>query len=480
MKKFSYILLVLILLVNFSLRLYKIDSPIADWHSWRQADTASVSRLYVKNGVNLFAPKYQDLSSVGTGYNNPEGYRFVEFPIYNAIHAEVYKLYPKFSLEKWGRLLAVLFSTISAFFVFLIGRRFLGTKGGLLSSLIFAVLPFNIYFSRVILPEPMAVAAITSSLWFFIRFIDDHKWELAISAVLFALALLLKPYTAFYLIPMAYLAFSKFGVKRIFSQIELWLFLLSFVPLLLWRGYMNAMNFLPGIPFWKWAFNGDNIRFKPSFFWWIFEERLGRLILGTWGVVPFVFGFLTKIKDDFKWFLPSLFVGQVAYWLVVATANVRHDYYQTLSIPAISIILAGGIMTLWNLPAGRQAQKFDTTLRRTIVVVCLALSFAFSFYQVKEYYKINHPEIIVAGAAVNRLTPTDAKVIATYDGDTAFLYQTNRSGWPFVTLPIDEMVNRLGAQYYVSVSFDKQTEEIMSKYKVIEKTNEYVVIKLND
>ena len=417
-------------------------------------------------------PKYHDLSSVGTGYDNPQGYRFVEFPIYNAFHATAYKLYPEFSLEKWGRLLSILFSTISAFFIFLIGRRFLGRNGGLLSSLFFAVLPFNIYFSRVILPEPMAVAAVVSSLWFFIRFVDGHKWELLISSLLFALALLLKPYTVFYLVPMGYLAFAKFGFKKIFGRMELWLFLLSFVPLLLWRGYMNAMNFLPGIPFWKWAFNGDDIRGKPSFFWWIFEERLGKLILGTWATAPFIFGFLTKIKDEYRLFLPAMFAGQVTYWVTVATANVRHDYYQTLSVPAISIILAGGVLTLWRTNLG------EASIRRLVVIGSVVLGLGFSFYQVKEYYKINHPEIILAGAAVDRLTPQDAKIIAPYNGDTAFLYQTGRSGWPFITLPIDQMISRLGAEYYVSVNFDKQTNEIMEKYKVIEKRNEYVVVDL--
>lgn len=472
MKKFNLLLLAGILLLNFGLRLYKLDNPIADWHSWRQADTASVTRSFVKSGVNLLNPQYHDLSSTASGYENPSGYRFVEFPIYNAIHATLFEFYPAWTLERWGRLLSIAFSTISAFFIFFIGKRFLGTGGGLLSTLFFAVLPFNIYFSRVILPEPMAVAAVTSSLWFFIRWLDGRRWEIFVSSALFAAALLLKPYTVFYLIPVGYLAFARFGFLGVLGRVELWLFLLSFVPLLLWRGFMNSMNFIPGIPFWKWAFNGDNIRFKPSFFWWIFEERLGKLILGTWAIVPFVFGFLTSKKGEFPWFVHALFAGQVLYWVVVATANVRHDYYQTLSVPAIAVVLAAGTKLLWNLKVG------EDKLRRGVVLGSIILGLGFSFYQVKEYYKINHPEIIIAGQAVQRLTPQDAKVIAPYNGDTAFLYQTGRVGWPFVTLPMDKMINRLGAQYYVSVNFDKQTLEVMEKYSVLEKTNEYIVIKL--
>lgn len=42
----EYLVVPIILLIALFLRLYEIDGPIADWHSWRQADTASVSRIY--------------------------------------------------------------------------------------------------------------------------------------------------------------------------------------------------------------------------------------------------------------------------------------------------------------------------------------------------------------------------------------------------------------------------------------------------
>lgn len=82
----QYFCLALIILLGFYLRLYKIDSPIADWHSWRQADTASVSRNFVKESFNPLYPKYDDMSGVSEQpYPNPGRFRFVEFPIYNII-----------------------------------------------------------------------------------------------------------------------------------------------------------------------------------------------------------------------------------------------------------------------------------------------------------------------------------------------------------------------------------------------------------
>ena len=69
-KYIEYIILTLLLIFGLLVRLYKIGNPIADWHSWRQADTASVTRSYVNLGLNLLYPKYQDISKIQTGYFN--------------------------------------------------------------------------------------------------------------------------------------------------------------------------------------------------------------------------------------------------------------------------------------------------------------------------------------------------------------------------------------------------------------------------
>lgn len=112
---------------------------------------------------------------------------------------------------------------------------------------------------------------------------------------------------------------------------------------------------------------------------------------------------------------------------------------------------------------------------------------AFGWYQIRDFYNINHPEIVEAGRTLDRLTPQKALVIAPYEGDTAFLYQTGRKGWPIVQDPIDIMVKK-GADYYVSTKFDDQTRELILEaqkkttdkkpYKIIEFTDKFVIIQL--
>ena len=89
--RIDLILLCSILLIAIVFRLYKINTPLADLHSWRQVDTAAVARNYTRTGIDLLHPRYDDLTSIESGKENPEGLRFVEFPLYNAIFAFLYE-----------------------------------------------------------------------------------------------------------------------------------------------------------------------------------------------------------------------------------------------------------------------------------------------------------------------------------------------------------------------------------------------------
>jgi hypothetical protein len=486
MKYTAHVLLLILLIGAFVVRLYRIDTPVADWHSWRQSDTAAVSRIYKDEGIDIITPRYYDISAIQTGLFNPEGYRFVEFPIFNILHAVLSSWFPLSSLansfEVWGRLISIASALVTTFFLYVLGTRLMGKWGGLIVAGLHAFLPYNIYFTRVILPEPMTVMFAVVSLYAAVRFIDtDKKSWLFTSAVMFCFAMLLKPYIAFYGVPIAYLVIKKYGFKNIFKdKVLLSALAVVIIPLLLWR--LRLSQHPEGIPFYKWAFNGDNIRFRPAFWNWLFGERIGRLILGVWGVVPLSIGLITLLEKDAqrdvrtmqweRWFLPFCALGVFVYLALVATANVRHDYYQAITVPIICLVVAHGALVMWD------SIHFNKWLSRGVLILSFGVMFIVSALQVREYYKINHPEIIAAGAAVDTLAPKDALVIAPYNGDAAFLYQTKRRGWPFVELPIPELIDK-GASYWVSVNFaDPQTVEVMEKYTIVQQTPTFVIVDL--
>ncbi len=467
-----YLILISILLGAFFVRLYKIQNPIADWHSWRQADTASVSYLYVRDGIELLRPRYFDISVIQTSYFNPNGYRYVEFPFFNVVHALGFKYIGHFNFDEWGRLVSVLSAVTTTAALYFLGKKVIGTFGGLISAFVYAFLPYNIYFTRVVLPEPMGVMFATIGLLFGVYYFDKYKKRyLILTSIFFACAILMKPFFAFYALPLVYFAWKKYGLVGILKQKAL---LISFdavlIPFFMWRGWMNYGDRFTGIPFFAWLLNGDGIRFRPSFWNWIFAERIAKMIMGMWGVVPLSIGFLHSAKKYPVVFLSA--IGMLCYLCLVATANVRHDYYQTMIIPALALCVALGVVWLWS------DSPFHKLPTRIFVVFSLCMMLLVGWYQMRDDYQINRASIVTAGDAVQKLTPVNARVIAPYNGDTAFLYQTKRFGWPVVDRSIDELIAQ-GADYYVSVNYDSDTNNLMHMFKTVEKTDQYIILDLH-
>ncbi|MDO8657813.1 MAG: glycosyltransferase family 39 protein [Candidatus Levybacteria bacterium] len=430
MKKREFFLLLIILLGAFAVRLYHFDAPVADVHSWRQVDTSAVSRNFVKNGFDLLRPKFEDLSIAVSLTDNPQGYRFVEFPIYNAAQAGLFILFDKFTLEEWGRLVTIFSCLISIVFLYLLVAKYMNARTGLFAASFFAFIPYSIYYGRVILPDQSMVAVVLVGTYFFSNWIEKPKFSIynfqfSIAVAAIAAAFLLKPYALFFTLPLIYLVWHRFGFGLL-KKWQLWIFLIvTIVPFGLWRLWMNQPEFLPGIARSDWLFNGNHIRFKGAFFHWLFADRIGRLILGYWGVPFFVLGILQKINKKENWFFFYFIVSSLAYMTVIATGNIQHEYYQVLIIPTLAIFMGKGVDIVFE-----KRDVFNRWVSYVAIAVSVAFMLAFGWFAVRDNYSIQHPHIIDAGQAVDRLTPKDAKVVAPYNGDTVFLYYTNRQGWP--------------------------------------------------
>lgn len=428
MKKSQFILLVLIAVLAGTLRLWRIQYPIADWHSWRQSDTAAVARNFLRFGIDPLRPRYDDLSNIQSGKDNPMGWRMVEFPLYQTTGAIVAKLFPQLSLEVWLRLLTIGASVGTTIL--------LGLMTGILPAFVFAVLPFSIFYGRTILPDQWMV------FWAILSIYLVRK-HLLLAAVSGAIALLAKPTAIFLLLSAIFL------LKKNFIGLFVY-WIIGLFPLIVWR--MWILNFPEGIPVSQWLLNGNGIRFKGAWFHWLFAKRLGELILGYWGLVPFALGI-------------SAFwgIGTLLYVIIFASGNVQHDYYQILIIPAVSVFVGRGLKKM----------------RPLLAVTCFLFMIAFSWYTVRSYYWINHPEIVEAGIAADRLLPKDAKVIAPYSGDTTFLYQTKRQGWP-QGFDIEEKM-KMGATHYVTVSptdSNGETKDLAQRFTVLVRNDTYAIIDL--
>lgn len=488
MKKINTnILLAIIILLTFFSRMYRIDNPIADWHSWRQSDTASVTREYVKHGIDILRPHYQDISDLQSGQDNLEGWRMVEFPFINVGIASIIRLNPKLEINIISRLVSIWFSVGAVISLFYLVKTISGKSVAFYSSLVFALLPFSVFYGRAVLPEPAMLFFSTGSLLFFQLYLQNKNKlkQLAsylLSLIFLMLALLLKPFVAFLGPVYLVLALLKYK-KSIFKHVELIAFAgAAFVPFYYWREWIK--QFPSGIPASSWLFNSNGIRLRPAWFRWLFYERLTKLILGWWGwlfIISNLHGL--KFNSKAKWFKEtfpeiliygSWIIGILIYMIVIATGNVRHDYYQVLALPIVSILVGRGI----SLMIPHLTKVLNKKAAYFITTIIFALMLKGAWNNVKGYFNINHWEYIEAGKVIDAITPPDAKIIAPAFGDTAFLYQTNRRGWP-IGFDIESKVEK-GATYYVSSSYDDEARAVEEKYTLVIKTDKFIIIKLEE
>lgn len=476
MKRYL-ILLFIVLIGAFVVRLYKFDAPVADWHAWRQVDTSAVSRNFVQNGFDVLRPRFPDLSKAVSLIDNPQGYRFVEFPIYNVAQAGLFKFFDRFTLEEWGRLVAIFSCLASIVFLYLLVAKYVNSRAGLLSIFFFAFVPYNIYFGRTILPDQLMVASLLAGTYFFSNWIERPKFSIfnfqfLLSIISIAIALLLKPYALFFALPLIYLTWHRFGFGLL-KKWQLWLFLLiAIMPLGLWQLWINQKQFLPGIPRNDWLFNGNSIRFKGAFFHWLFADRIARLILGYWGLPFFVLGILTKINKKENWFFFYFIISSLIYMTVLATGNIQHDYYQILIMPTLVIFLAKGVDFILQ-----RKDVLNRWVSYLMVAVGVIFMFAFGWFAVRDYYSIQHPNIILAGEAVDKLTPKDAKIIAPYAGDTTFLYYTNRKGWPVFDRTF-KAFKKAGASYIAFADPTPEELHLETLFKPVIITSQYAIFDL--
>lgn len=462
-----------IFILGFLVRLYRFNNPVADWHSWRQADTSAVSRIFAEKGFDILHPKYLDISNIQTGHDNPEGLRFVEFPLYNIFQAGLYKFFGILTIEEWGRLVTISSSLLAGLFLFLISKKYFGKTTASFSLIFYLFIPFSIYYGRTILPDTSMAMSILGGIYFFDRWLEKSSqftvfsFQFLFALIFTACSFLLKPYALFFTLPFFVIAYNKFKFSFL-KKWQLWIFLIiSLIPLVLWRVWIS--QFPQGIPASAWLFNGNGIRFRPAFFRWILYERIIRLISGFFGIIFGLLGLWSLKKDKNRIFALSFLLSSILYVIVMATGNVQHDYYQILIIPSVALFMGLGGAYLW-----KKDFKF-----KILTLIIMILTFGIAWNIVQPYFNIDNPALVIAGKKADQILPKSAKVIAPYNGDTTLLYYINRPGWPAFEADLPDL-EKLGANYMVIVSPTKNDLNGFGKeFKVLAKSKDYLILKLN-
>ncbi len=468
---FIYLALFLIFILGCAVRFYHFNGPIADWMSWRQADTAAVTRNFVKEGFTPLYPKFDAENSLNAQHlPDPHRYFFAEFPLYNMLSYWGFVSVGHFTIEEWGRLVTIFFASLTPVVLYFLVSQYSRRRIALFAAFIYAFLPYNIYYGRVILPDPMYVFFSVLAIYLVTLWVQKEKlWLCILCALAFALAILLKPYALVLTLPIFYLILWKWK-RQVLKKPGFYLFILfSYIPYLLWKIHIDQHP--EGQFATYWLYNEGNIRFTGAYFRWLLYDRMNRLIFATGGFALFWIGIIrgnTK-KEGLLYYLWLLAI--FAFFVVIAKGNVTHDYYQMPIVPIGVIFIAKGLDYIISV----HTSNYQRVINMVVALSLVLMMFAFGWFEVRDYFNINNPAIIEAGQTADRILPKNALVITPYQNDSSFLYQTNRYGWTTGGGQIPWEVKN-GAQYLISVNLDTATHYWMKHCTIVTQNPKFIIV----
>ena len=446
----------LILGISLIVRVIRIGMPILEGTLSRQIQTASITRFFYHNGIDILRSKIDYL------YGNA-GYLVLEFPLYNILLTSLYKMTGGVH-EYIGRLLSILFFLGSSFFVFLIVKKIYDYRTALIALAVYNFSPLGIIFSRAIMPDSEMLFFCTGTIFFLLHFADTGKrWSFWISALMGMLALLVKIQSFYIVVPLFFIIFYRQRYKC-FVDYRNYLFLIMVVvPALLW--YTNAAAIYNEI-------SPERVRlfqisnwFDPAVFLSqdLYKDllRVGAGILLTpVGFVLFLMGVMVKPQKRIE-MICFAWLGGAALYLLVFNALLWEDYYYLPVLPVASVFIARSFQLDWTKTLKKSyLSTRGGRILGIVIVGLLIMRYALYAYMVPFGYRFT-PEI--ADSIRNVSEPEELIVINQCPEINGIMYYSQRKGWP-LSLPkgkesfelqtIDDGLRKFtaeGARYFITV-----------------------------
>lgn len=475
--------LFLLLGLTFVLRLYRINSPIIGMNSWRQADTAAISRNYHEHGYKFLYPQ------IDWGGDSP-GYVETEFPIYSFVVALLYKIFGVH--EFLGRLLSAILALITMYFLYLLVFKLRDKKTALWSCLFFAILPPIIFYTRAFQPESALIMSLVLGVYFFLLWIDSEKKIYFISSSIFiSLACLLKIPSLYIGLPILYLAWLRYG-KKIFFQWTLWAYsLMVILPVTLWYYHAHQIYLRHGLTFGIWEYGKDkwgnwDLIFTLRFWNRILFQSLAENYFVWIGFIIFIVGLFIRRRSKLEAVFDVWIIALVVYFMIVARGNYVHLYYQLpFMIPGVVYL---GKVYAQHFNHGGLKNKKTIFLATSLIGICLLTVGRYTIYIEKEniqdsnLYKLTE----IAKAKIEE----EALIIAVDNNNPTLLYLVHKKGWHAFPNQLDASFvaqrKRKRARYILGnlSSFKGESEkarlrELLKNYKVIHNDNSTLILDIS-
>jgi len=423
-----------------------LTAPLLDYHYHRQVNTASIARRYWRTANPVQQPRID-------WNGQADRLAATELPLHMWAYG---KLWPVAGLgEKWGRLISVAASLLTALLLFLLFEREFGREAALWGASIFSMLPVEVYFGRTVQPEATALLALTSSLYFWSRSLEaERPWGPWAAAVLcaFVAAGLKLPY-AHLLIPLAGLTWRKLG-RRTFTDARMYAAgLLSMGAAISWYVYVREGAYV--VPTSASAY--ERLLDYPRLLYFMqFQlfSRIPEVVLTYAGLALLVVGareVLGRRRDAF-WL--AWFFGVIVHLLAMGGYSHSHEYTSLPLAPVAAGLIGAGVALL--------RAKAAAAPRRGLALAGLALLVAaipaHSALRISHWYKQGFTYTAGAAAAADAVSAKGDLFYTNCQASSVLLYYLDRRGWSdelafqapsAATALIDESAAK-GARFFAS------------------------------
>jgi len=416
MKILKKAVFLIVILIGFLIRTPYLNRPIIDYHSWKQTETYAIAKKFSINNLNILKP----VSNLKCDVKG-ECYTFNSFPLYEYILGINFKIFGENIVVV--RVFSITITLLTSIIIFLITKEFFGFLTGLISLLIFNLLPFSVFWGRTVLPEILAVFLSTLSIYLIIK----RKKYIALSAIVLGLSILIKPYFTSLLIPIIYYLWKK--NKRIELSLYVLINLLLFI---LWNAYTY---FLPqvklavsALSFNKYGislfFNNQNpFLYSKSINWPLLLVQKIIEILTPIGFILLIIGI---IKNRYKKILFYWFLASILSFIIVINGNFEHEYYQFIIIPIASIFIAISISSF--------IKKFKKPNIYIIFLVLFTFFYwgwiPFSNYLISHYRpEVRYSNFYKDTKNIQSIIPKKESIIIIGDESPTLLNHIDREGW---------------------------------------------------
>jgi 4-amino-4-deoxy-L-arabinose transferase-like glycosyltransferase len=476
-------------------RLILIDQPYVDHWSWRQSDVAAIARNFLEHGFRF---GYPQIDWAG----NSAGYVGTEFPILPFLAAICYKFA---GIHEWmGRSQAVIFFAISLPFFFLLVRETFDSVAAIWATFFYAFAPLNVFAGRSFMPDVPSLSLGIIGLYFFLRWLGDGKpAPLYLSATAISLSILIKATSIVVAAPLLYLAVAEGAdlgpsrpcyVRDSRSQRQrLQLLIFAVIALLpsaiwYWHAHQIAAKYYP-----YHFFGAGGVRLESFSWYWEIAQQTATSSLTPLVAIMALIGLFVAPRGKYGCLFDWWLVAMALFVVAVGYGN-RHPWYQLPFVP-IATAFAGAACAFFG-------SKISSRVAAVTLSVLLASSFPIlAACYVRPLYESTAAQLRDAGLELNKLTASDALIVAVDGGNPTIFYYAKRKGWHFLeqngiyggnpknsrqAIADLERLRSRGATHFVfttprfwwSQSYPELTQHLSKTATLLEATSEFKIYRL--